>query len=141
MRAFAWTLALLAVCATALFAFARRPDLRVVAQLEGADDAGLSASLRSLSALMDAASAQGQPVDLEVVVTGAAARRLLRGTELAAGPVQTLQGQGAQFAVGRDTLAEDRLRDDDLPDGFSTVPSGLAEIARLQAERYGYVRP
>ena len=56
--------------------------------------------------------------------------------------VQDLKGQGVQFDVCEITLRNRKLTKDQFIDEVSYVPSGVAEITRLQQrEGYSYLRP
>ena len=56
--------------------------------------------------------------------------------------VEDLQLQGVKFRVCEITLRERNLRRDQFLPDLEFVPSGVAEIARLQSrEGYGYLRP
>lgn len=72
---------------------------------------------------------------------------LMRGTKTAKGNeyrgmIEDLQLQGVQFQVCEITLRERGLRREQFLPDVRFVPSGVAEIARLQAqERHAYVRP
>jgi intracellular sulfur oxidation DsrE/DsrF family protein len=56
--------------------------------------------------------------------------------------VQDLEGQGVKFDVCLITLRNRKLSKDQFIDDVSYVPSGVAEIARLQQrEGYAYLRP
>jgi len=56
--------------------------------------------------------------------------------------VQDLVGQGVRFDVCEITLRNRKLRRDQFIDEVTFVPSGVAEITRLQArEGYAYLRP
>ena len=56
--------------------------------------------------------------------------------------VQDLKGQGVQFDVCLITLRNRKLTKDQFIDEVDYVPSGVAEIARLQQrEGYAYLRP
>lgn len=56
--------------------------------------------------------------------------------------VQTLKGQGVQFAVCNNTLVTRKIDPKQVIDEASIVPSGVAEVARLQArEGFVYLRP
>ncbi len=57
--------------------------------------------------------------------------------------ITSLKGQGVQFNVCANTLKGRKVAEDDLYD-FSKgdiVPSGVAELAKLQAEGYAYIKP
>ncbi|MGD9603275.1 MAG: DsrE family protein [Gammaproteobacteria bacterium] len=56
--------------------------------------------------------------------------------------VEPLAAEGVQFRVCRNTLDARLIERSRVLDGVEIVPSGIAEIARLQAhEGYVYVRP
>ena len=56
--------------------------------------------------------------------------------------VQDLKGQGVQFDVCLITLRNRKLNKDQFIDEVDYVPSGVAEIARLQQrEGFAYLRP
>ena len=56
--------------------------------------------------------------------------------------VQDLKGQGVKFDVCQITLRNRKLGKDQFIDEVDYVPSGVAEIARLQQrEGYAYLRP
>ena len=56
--------------------------------------------------------------------------------------VQDLKNQGVKFAVCEITLRNRKLTKDQFIEEASYVPSGVAEIARLQQrEGYAYLRP
>ena len=56
--------------------------------------------------------------------------------------VEQLVNQGVQFDVCEITLRNRKLRRDQFIDEVTFVPSGVAEITRLQArEGYAYLRP
>jgi intracellular sulfur oxidation DsrE/DsrF family protein len=56
--------------------------------------------------------------------------------------VQTLKGKGVEFRICRFTLERNKIDPKTVIEGASLVPSGVAEIARLQArEGFVYLRP
>lgn len=56
--------------------------------------------------------------------------------------VQTLKARNVEFRVCRNTLTGRKLPDTVVIPDASIVPSGVAEVARLQAkERFVYLRP
>ena len=64
-----------------------------------------------------------------------------RGNEYR-GAIQDLELSGAKFRVCEITLRERALRRDQFLTEVGFVPSGVAEIARLQQrEGYAYLRP
>lgn len=126
-----------ALAATGFYAFKARPDVRIVVQMKDVDSSSAVSGLRSLGALVEAA--EGERMELEVVVTDPAARFMRRGLQPQAGLLERLQGQGVQFSIGQDTMDRLGLRDRDMPLGFLVVPSGTLEIARLERSGFGYL--
>lgn len=56
--------------------------------------------------------------------------------------VDRLTAKGVEFRICRNSMNALKLKDGDLIDRLAIVPSGVAEIARLQAtEGYAYIRP
>jgi hypothetical protein len=56
--------------------------------------------------------------------------------------VDRLTAKGVEFRICRNSMNALKLKDADLLDKLAIVPSGVAEIARLQAtEGYAYIRP
>jgi len=84
---------------------------------------------------------------ITVVAHAAGVNFLLKGAKTARGNeyrqmVEDLDLQGVQFRVCEITLRERNLRRDQFLPEVRFVPSGVAEIARLQQrEGYAYLRP
>lgn len=82
-----------------------------------------------------------------VVTHGAGIDFLIDGAKNANGnpydiPVQELADRGVEFRVCQNTLDARKLDKSKLLPETKTVPSGVAEIARLQAEEgYVYLKP
>lgn len=82
-----------------------------------------------------------------VVTHGAGIDFLLDGATDAqgrpfAGPVADLSGKGVEFRVCNNTLTSRGIPKDKVVMEAQVVPSGVAEVARLQArERFAYLRP
>ena len=88
------------------------------------------------------------PTTKIVVVThGAGIDFLIDGAKNATGnpydiPVQELAGRGVEFDVCKNTLDARKLDKSKLLPETKVVPSGVAEVARLQAEEgYVYLKP
>ena len=85
--------------------------------------------------------------EIVVVAHAAGVDFLMKGTKTARGneyrsAVQDLELSGAKFRVCEITLRERALRRDQFLPEVGFVPSGVAEIARLQQrEGYAYLRP
>ncbi|WP_240095817.1 DsrE family protein [Thermomonas flagellata] len=82
-----------------------------------------------------------------VVANGKAVTAFKQGTQTPGGyplelMVEDLQGRGVRFEVCANTLKALALEPKQLIDGLQVVPSGVAEIARLQfREGYAYIKP
>jgi intracellular sulfur oxidation DsrE/DsrF family protein len=82
-----------------------------------------------------------------VVANGKAVASLKQGTETAGGypldvMIEELQARGVRFEVCGNTLKALSIDPKDLIEGLSVVPSGVAELARLQSrEGYAYIKP
>ncbi len=82
-----------------------------------------------------------------VVANGRVVSSLKHGTETPGGypldvMIEELQGRGVRFEVCGNTLKALAIEPKDLIEGLSIVPSGVAEIARLQfREGYAYIKP
>lgn len=56
--------------------------------------------------------------------------------------VEQLAAKGVEFRICQNSMTAYKLKNDDLVDKVQVVPSGVAEIARLQnREGYAYIRP
>jgi uncharacterized protein len=86
-------------------------------------------------------------VKIVVVTNGAGIDFLLEGAENTqgqkfAGPVAELANRGVEFKACNNTLATRKISADKLVMEAKVVPSGVAEVARLQArEGFVYLRP
>jgi intracellular sulfur oxidation DsrE/DsrF family protein len=82
-----------------------------------------------------------------VVAIGNGVDFLLKDSETAGGypfdlMIQELQTRGVRFEACGNTLATRKLDRTRLDDGIVVVPSGMAELARLQVrEHYAYLKP
>jgi intracellular sulfur oxidation DsrE/DsrF family protein len=85
--------------------------------------------------------------EITVVAIAAGVDFLMKGAKTARGNeyrgmVEDLELQGVKFRVCEITLRERGLKKDQFLPEARFVPSGVAEIARLQArEGYAYIRP
>lgn len=55
--------------------------------------------------------------------------------------VQTLVSRGVDFRVCNNTLASRKIDKSKVIPEARVVPSGMAEIAKLESEGYGYIKP
>jgi intracellular sulfur oxidation DsrE/DsrF family protein len=86
-------------------------------------------------------------VKIVVVAVSTGVRAFTFGAQDAGGRpyaewVDQLKAKGVEFRICQNSMNALKLTQKDLIDNLSTVPSGVAEIARLQAkEGYVYIRP
>ncbi|QOR47373.1 DsrE family protein [Trueperella pecoris] len=77
-----------------------------------------------------------------VVANGGAVRSF---SQLEADPnrmarIRGLEAEGVDFVVCAVALEERQVKEELIPDYVRVVPAGIVEIAKLQAEGYGYVK-
>lgn len=80
--------------------------------------------------------------DCVVVANGGAIRSF---SQLEADPIRqekirALAEQGVKFVVCQVAMEERQVKPELIPDTVTVVPAGVVEIARLQAEGYGYIK-
>ncbi|MES0874706.1 DsrE family protein [Sinimarinibacterium thermocellulolyticum] len=116
--------------------------VRVVYQF----DLGLDQALRGLRSIGNHLAADPK-ARITVVALGAGVDFLLQDAQTPGGypfalMVSELQDRGVRFAACRNTLESRRLDARDMIEGIDIVPSGVAEIARLQIEeQHAYIKP
>jgi len=82
-----------------------------------------------------------------VVALGSSVRYLVKDAKTEGGypfalMISDLQDRGVRFEACANTMATLGIKASQLDEGIHVVPSGMAEIARLQArEGYVYIRP
>lgn len=82
-----------------------------------------------------------------VVVLGSSMHYMVKGAETAGGypfalMISDLQDRGVRFEACHNTMMTLHIKASQLDPGIHVVPSGMAEIARLEArEGYAYIRP
>ena len=82
-----------------------------------------------------------------VVVVGTSVRFLVKGSTTEGGypfglMIEDLQQSGVRFEACNNTMTTLKITKNQLDDGIDVVPSGLAELARLQSrEGYAYIKP
>ncbi|WP_082552043.1 DsrE family protein [Massilia sp. Root351] len=136
---FAVLFALLALIPAA--ATAATPQIKVVYHVNNSD--GATAVLNNIRNHLNASPA----AKIVVVTHGPGIDFLLDGVKNANGnpydiPVQELADRGVEFRVCKNTLDARKLDKSKLLPETKIVPSGVAEIARLQAEEgFVYLKP
>ena len=93
--------------------------------------------------------------DIEVVANGEAVSVFGNRCLLAVGDGQScgtangslvdqmkkLSEMGVNFVACRNALKGQSINEDSVPNFLTVVPAGITEIARKQAEGYGYIKP
>ncbi|MGZ8287658.1 MAG: DsrE family protein [Telluria sp.] len=116
-------------------------QLKVVYHINNSDNA--SAALNNINNHLAAAP----KAKIVVVTHGAGVDFLIEGAKNPTGnpydvPVQQLADRGVEFRVCKNTLDARKIDKSKLLPEVRLVPSGVAEIARLQAEEgYVYLKP
>ncbi|MEG0937964.1 MAG: DsrE family protein [Comamonas sp.] len=133
---------LLALSFALCTAIAAAQDIKVVYHVN-TDVETAAAILNNISNELNAS-----PTDKIVVVThGPGVDFLLNGTKDSkgrefSGQVSALAGRGVEFKVCNNTLQTRKINASNLLMETSIVPSGVAEVARLQAkEGFVYLKP
>lgn len=109
-------------------------------------DLGLDQAIRGLRNIGNHLAAE-PTVKITAVALGAGIDFLLEGAETAGGypfelMVSELQARGVVFKLCRNTLESRSLPEKTVIADVGIVPSGVAEIARLQVEEgYAYIKP
>jgi intracellular sulfur oxidation DsrE/DsrF family protein len=122
-------------------AVAASPQLKVVYHINHSENA--SAALNNIRNHLAAAP----KAKIVVVTHGPGIDFLIEGAKNATGnpydvPVQELADRGVEFRVCKNTLDGRKIDKSKLLPEARIVPSGVAEIARLQAEEgYVYLKP
>ncbi len=136
------SLALALLLAVSAFAHAQERPVRAVYHLSE----GLEQASRTLEYLRN--HLEADPAAQIVVVTHAAGVDfLMKGAKTAKGneyrsPIEDLDLSGVKFRVCEITLRERGMQREQFLPEAAFVPSGVAEITRLQArEGYAYLKP
>lgn len=139
-------LAALAVAFSAITAAAYEPQ-KVVYHINyqgGEEDRAYRAAMRNVQNHINAVGAEN--LDLKVVLHGDGLGLLMaaRNDERLQTQVGSLKGQNVSFHVCDNTLRGREISySDDLYDVWEEdiVPSGVAELSRLQQQGYTYIKP
>lgn len=110
----------------------------------GDDDRAYRGAMRNIQNHLDAVGASN--MDVKVVLHGNGLGLLMAAKEddRLQTTVGSLKGQGVSFQVCNNTLQGRNISyDDDLYDVWEEdiVPSGVAELSRLQQQGYTYIKP
>lgn len=132
-------------CSSALAAdgaHAKATPIRVVYHLD-TDRKGTTTALHQANNLL----AADPTAKIVIVAIGPSVRFLVKGSNTAGGypfslMIQNLQDKGIRVEACGNTMTTLKIKPEQLDDGIVVVPSGMAELARLQArEGYVYIKP
>ena len=84
----------------------------------------------------------GEGATVAVVANGAAIRSFsqLEADAARFAKIKELYDEGVRFVVCRTAMKERQVREELIPEYVEVVPVGIVEIAKLQAEGYGYIK-
>ena len=109
----------------------------------GEDSAAYRAAMNNIQNHINAVGAEN--LDVKVVMHGDGLGLLMsaKGDDRLMTQVAGLKGQNVDFAVCQNTLTGRDIAVDDLYDVWDQdiVPSGVAELSRLQQQGYTYIKP
>lgn len=121
---------------------AQSVPMRVAFHLD-ADNEGTVTALHQIKNVLTA----DPTTKIVVVVIGTSVRFLVKGSKTDGGypfelMIEDLQQSGVRFEACNNTMTTLKISKNQLDDGIDVVPSGLAELARLQSrEGYAYIKP
>lgn len=116
--------------------------VRVVFHLD-TDSKGTVTALHQVRNLLTA----DPTAKIVVVAVGESVRFLVKGSKTEGGypfalMIEDLQQSGVRFEACNNTMTTLKITKNQLDDDIDVVPSGLAEVARLQSrEGYAYIKP
>jgi len=111
----------------------------VLAHVTSADSTDWKAALRNVSNLYRNEAVPTPAAQLKLVVNGDAVRNLLAGSP-EADRVARMIDEGIKVEACRNSLRRHGYAEADLIDGVDTVPSGVAEVVRLQRHGVAYLK-
>jgi intracellular sulfur oxidation DsrE/DsrF family protein len=80
-------------------------------------------------------------VEVELVVNAEGVLALLKVPDLHGPHIERLRAKGVRICVCENSLRQMGLTKAALLDGVETVPAGVGELVRKQAEGWAYIRP
>lgn len=127
----------------AVFAYGKteQPPIRVVYHLDLNRD-GTTTALHQVKNHLAAAP----NTKITVVALGSSVHYLVQGAETSGGypfglMLSDLESRGVRIEVCHNTMLTLGIKASQLDDGLHIVPSGMAEIARLESQGYVYIKP
>lgn len=103
-------------------------------------DNSVESHRRALSSVSNLFADPSVGDDVEVVVVASAGGVRMLTENPNANRVRALQNRGVRFAACRSSVERVGFAPGDLLPGVEVAASGVGELARLQAEGYGYVK-
>jgi len=110
-----------------------------VVHVTSSDSTDWKMALRNVSNLYNNDDVATPAERLKVVVNGDAVRYLLASSP-EADQVRSMTGAGIQIAACENSFDRFGYDTDNLVEGVSTVPSGVAEVVRLQRRGVSYLK-
>jgi len=111
----------------------------IVVHVTSGESGDWQMALRNLRNLASEDSVSVPPEAMKVVVNGEAVRFLLSGAPESSA-ITEMARAGVEIDVCSNSLDRFGYDVDDLADGVSTVPSGVAEVARIQQDGHVYLK-
>ena len=112
---------------------------RIVAHITSDDIGGWQTALRNLVNLVGDDSVSTPPDRMQVVVNGPAVRFLL-GSSPEAAKLTQMADAGVTVSACANSIVRFDHEEDDLAEGVGTIPSGVAEVVRVQKRGDVYLK-
>jgi uncharacterized protein len=130
------TLLLMAVIFSATLSAQKQP-YNIVFDISSSDTAVHSRMIRWINLIMD----EDPSAKIEVVFYGKSIPMVAKGRSTVADDIQkVIANKKATFAVCEVAMKANGFVKADLLPGVTTVPDGLYELVKKQAEGYGYIK-
>ena len=117
--------------------FAQETPVKIVFDVTSKDTKVHGSAMRHVKAM-----AQAYPDSkFEVVVYSGAIDMVLKGKSSVEADMEALsKNENVSFVVCEGTMARDHITHDQLVTGVTSVPDGILEIIKRQAEGWGYIK-
>lgn len=117
--------------------FAQETPVKIVFDVTSKDTKVHGSAMRHVKAM-----AQAYPDSkFEVVVYSGAIDMVLKGKSSVEADMEALsENENVSFVVCEGTMARDHITHDQLVTGVTSVPDGILEIIKRQAEGWGYIK-
>ena len=110
----------------------------------GPDDKRYKGAMRNIQNHINAVGAENMDIKVVLHGNGVGLLKSAKGSDVMQTTVASLKGQDVEFQVCNNTLKGRKISySDDLYDVWDNdiVPSGVAELSRLQQMGYTYIKP